>query len=210
MTEKVGFDQKLGARLPLEARFRDETGRELALGELFGSRPVVLAPVYYGCPLLCGQVLRGLVRGLRPLSVEAGKDFDVVAFSINPDETPRLPGRNGLRMSSNTTGPGARRGWHFLTGDEASIAALSSSIGFRFTRDQETKLYTHAAGVVVVTSDGRHLALFLRDRLPAQGARARNQAGASRQGGLSDRPAALACVTTMIRRPGSTRCRSCG
>ena len=134
MTEKVGFDQKLGARLPLEARFRDETGRELALGELFGSRPVVLAPVYYGCPLLCSQVLRGLVRRLKPLSVEAGKDFDVVAFSINPDETPALAGPKQTAYLEQYDRPGSERGWHFLTGDEASIAALSSSIGFRFTR----------------------------------------------------------------------------
>jgi protein SCO1 len=153
-TSQVGFDQKLGARLPLEARFRDESGRELSLGELFGRRPVILAPVYYGCPLLCGQVLTGLARGLKPLGLEAGKDFDVVAYSINPEEMPALAASKRSAYLERYDRPGSEPGWHFLTGEEASIAALSSAIGFRYTRDKETKLYTHAAGVVVVTTDG--------------------------------------------------------
>ncbi len=141
-------------RLPLEARFRDESGREVSLGELFGKRPVLIAPVYYGCPLLCGQVLIGLARGLKPLSLEAGKDFDVVAFSINPDETPALAESKRTAYLERYDRPGTEAGWHFLTGDEDSIAALASAVGFRFTRDPQTKLYTHAAGVVVATSDG--------------------------------------------------------
>ena len=87
---QVGFDQKLGVQLPLELHFRDESGRELPLGDLFGRRPVILAPVYYDCPMLCDQLLNGLTRSLKPLSLDAGKDFDVVAFSINPEETPAL------------------------------------------------------------------------------------------------------------------------
>ena len=154
VTAQVGFDQKLGAKLPLDARFRDESGRELSLGELFGRRPVILAPVYYGCPLLCGQVLTGLARGLTPLSLEAGKDFDVVAFSINPDEMPALAESKRAAYLERYGRPGTESGWHFLTGDEPSITALASAIGFRYTRDPQTKLYTHAAGLVVVTSDG--------------------------------------------------------
>ena len=90
VVNQVGFDQKLGVRLPLDLRFRDDSGRELALGDLFGRRPVILAPVYYRCPMLCNQVLNGLTRSLKPLSLDAGKDFDVVAVSINPDEMPEL------------------------------------------------------------------------------------------------------------------------
>jgi protein SCO1 len=154
VTAQVGFDQKLGAKLPLGARFRDESGRDLSLGELFGSRPVILAPVYYGCPLLCGQVLTGLARGLKPLALEPGKDFDVVAFSINPDEMPALAESKRTAYLERFDRPGTESGWHFLTGDEPSIGALASAIGFRFTRDPQTKLYAHAAGLVVVTSDG--------------------------------------------------------
>jgi protein SCO1/2 len=154
VTAQVGFDQKLGARLPLEARFRDESGQEVSLGDLFGKRPVILAPVYYRCPLLCGQVLTGLARGLKPLSLGAGKDYDVVALSINPEETPAMAASARAASLERYDRPGSESGWHFLTGQEASIAAVASAIGFRYTRDPQTKLYTHAAGLVVVTSDG--------------------------------------------------------
>jgi protein SCO1/2 len=154
LTNKVGFDQMLGAKLPLEARFRDQSGRELALFEVFGRRPVILAPVYYGCPLLCGQVLTGLARGLKPLGLEVGRDFDVVAFSINPDEKPALAEAKRTAYIERYDRPGTESGWHFLTGEGASITALCRAIGFRYTQDAQTKLYTHAAGVVVVTSDG--------------------------------------------------------
>jgi protein SCO1/2 len=154
VTSQVGFEQKLGARLPLEVRFRDESGQEIILGELFGKRPVILAPVYYRCPLLCGQVLTGLARGLKPLSLGAGKDFDLVAFSINPEETPAMAASARAASLERYDRPGSEAGWHFLTGQEASIAALSSAIGFRYTRDPQTTLYTHAAGLVIVTSDG--------------------------------------------------------
>ncbi len=154
VTSQVGFDQNLGAKVPLEARFRDESGRELSLGELFGKRPVLLVPVYYGCPLLCGQVLAGLTRGLKPLSLEAGKDFDVVAFSIDPEETPALAASKRSAYLERYDRPGSEPGWHFLTGEEASIGALSRAIGFRYTHDAQTKLYAHAAGAVLVQSDG--------------------------------------------------------
>ena len=110
LTTQVGFDQKLGAKLPLAAHFRDESGRELPLGDYFGRRPVILVPVYYGCPLLCGQLLAGLTRGLKPLSLEPGKDFDVIAFSINPDGG-ALTGRSRRKrpISSATTARGASR-----------------------------------------------------------------------------------------------------
>ncbi len=103
---QVGFDQKLGAQLPLGLSFRDDSGRDLRLGELFGRRPVILAPVYFRCPMLCNQLLNGLTRSLKPVSLNPGKDFDVVAFSINPDESPNLGGvRRKPPISSGTTGP---------------------------------------------------------------------------------------------------------
>ncbi len=109
VVSQVGFDQKLGVQLPLDLAFRDESGRELRLGELFGRRPVILAPVYYRCPLLCNQLLNGLTRSLKPVSLGAGKDFDVVAFSINPDETPELAARRRLPIWSNTTDRALKR-----------------------------------------------------------------------------------------------------
>jgi protein SCO1/2 len=154
VTSQAGFDQELGAKLPLAAHFRDESGRDLPLGEYFGRRPAILAPVYYGCPLLCGQLLAGLVRGLKPLSLEAGRDFDVIAFSIDPSEGPALALSKKNAYLERYDRPGSEPGWHFLTGEPASITALAAKIGFRYTYNQETKQFTHAAGVVVVTPEG--------------------------------------------------------
>ena len=151
----VGFDQKLGVQLPLELSFRDESGRDVRVGELFGRRPVILVPVYYGCPMLCNQLLNGLTRSLKPVSLNPGTDFDVVAFSINPSETPELAGQKKIGYLERYDRAGTESGWHFLTGTEASIAALTASIGFRYTYNPQTKLYAHAAGVVIATPDGR-------------------------------------------------------
>jgi protein SCO1 len=152
---QVGFDQKLGSQLPLAERFRDDTGRELALAELFGRRPIILAPVYYGCPMLCNQLLNGLTRSLKPLSLAAGTDFDLVAFSINPAEAPELAGRKKAAYLEEYDRAGAEAGWHFLTGDARSVEALAQAIGFRYTYNPDTRLYAHAAGIVIVTPDGR-------------------------------------------------------
>ncbi len=155
ITSEVGFDQNLGADVPLDLPFRDEAGREIRLSDLFGKRPVIVVPVYYGCPLLCGQVLAGLTRGLKPLSLDAGKDFDVIAFSINPEEGPALATSKKEAYLERYDRPGTESGWHFLTADDTSIKALTTTIGFRYTYNPSTKLYAHAAGIVVVTPDGR-------------------------------------------------------
>jgi protein SCO1/2 len=157
---QVGFDQKLGVQLPLELSFRDDAGRPVRLGDLFGRRPVILAPVYYGCPLLCSQLLNGLVRGLKPVSLDAGKDFDVVAFSIDPHETSALAGPKKAAYLKRYDRPGTDSGWHFLTGDQSSISALAQAIGFRYAYNPRTRLFTHAAGIVIATPGGRAARYF--------------------------------------------------
>jgi protein SCO1/2 len=151
----VRFDQQLGARLSTGLRFRDEGGREVRLGDYLGRRPVILAPVYYKCPLLCNQVLNGLVRTLRAVSLDAGSGFDVVAVSINPAETPELARWKRAAYLERYDRPVAERGWHFLVGDREPIDELCRTIGFRYRFNPDTGLYAHAAGIVVVTPDGR-------------------------------------------------------
>jgi len=155
MASDVRFDQRLGAQLPLGLRFRDEAGREVRLGDYLGRRPVILAPVYYKCPLLCNQVLNGLVRTLKAVSLSAGSGFDVVAVSISPDETPELAGRKRAAYLERYDRPDAERGWHFLVGDREPIDELCRTIGFQFRYNPRTGLYAHAAGIVVITPDGR-------------------------------------------------------
>ena len=168
VVREVGFDQRLGERLPLGLRFRADSGRDLALGELFGPRPVILAPVYYRCPMLCNQVLNGLTRSLKPLALDVGKDFDVIIFSIDPGESSELAARKKANYLERYDRPGTESGWHFLTGGESSIAELTRAIGFRYTYNPRTKLYAHAAGVVVATPDGRLARYFYGVDFPAK------------------------------------------
>ena len=129
---KVSFDQRLNEPLPLELPFKDEDGRSVRLGSYFGSKPVVLAFVYYECPMLCTQVLNGLTTSLTVLDETVGREFDVVAVSFDPRETPVLA--NGKKKSNldRYKRPESAGGWHFLTGDEASIKALTDAAGFHY------------------------------------------------------------------------------
>jgi protein SCO1 len=158
--QRVRFDQKLDAKLPLDARFRDESGRDVALGEYFGKKPVVLAFVYYECPMLCTQILNGLVSGLGVLELSAGKEFDVVAISFDARETPVMAAAKKAVYLDTYRRPDAEQGWHFLTGDETNIRRVTDAAGFQFSWDEPTQQFAHASGVIVVTPDGR-LARYL-------------------------------------------------
>ncbi len=151
----VGIDQRLNERLPLDLRFRDETGRDVALGDFFGKRPVVLALVYYNCPMLCTQVLNGLLASLNVVSLEAGRDFDVVAVSFDPRETPPMAAAKKEAYLSRYQHPEAANGWHFLTGEPGAIAALTQAAGFRYRFDEKLGQFAHASAVMVATPDGR-------------------------------------------------------
>ncbi|MEX2260809.1 MAG: SCO family protein [Bryobacteraceae bacterium] len=153
--KSVAFEQRLNEQAPLDLTFRDETGREVRLGEFFGSKPVVLAPVYYECPMLCTQILNGLVSSLRPVSFDPGKEFDVIAVSFDPRETPSLASAKKAGYMKRFQRPGTEAGFHFLTGNEASIKALMDSIGFRYAWDEKTQQFAHASGIVVLTPQGR-------------------------------------------------------
>lgn len=150
----VGFDQKLGATVPLDVMLRDEMGNPVALGSYFGVRPVILSLVYYGCPMLCGMSLNGLAGSLKTLKFEAGKEFEVLSVSFNPAEGPAeaLAKKNALLTVYKR--PGAHN-WHFLTADAEAIRRLTASVGFRYVYDKETKQFAHATGVVVLTPEGR-------------------------------------------------------
>jgi protein SCO1 len=158
--QAVRFEQRLDTMLPLDAVFRDEQGQTVRLGDYFGTRPVVLAFVYYECPMLCTQILNGLVSGLGVLNQTAGTDFDVVAISFDARETPVMAAAKKAAYLDRYARPGAERGWHFLTGDEASIRRVTDTAGFHFAWDEQTQQFAHASGVIVVTPDGR-LARYL-------------------------------------------------
>jgi protein SCO1/2 len=125
------------------------------LGQYFGSKPVILALVYYECPMLCTLTLNGLAGALKALSFDVGNEFEIVTVSFNPSETPALAAAKKQAYLARYGRPGAERGWHFLTGDEASIQQLTRAVGFRYTYVPEQKQYAHAAGITVLTPRGR-------------------------------------------------------
>jgi protein SCO1/2 len=151
----VGLEQRLNEQVPLDLAFRDDAGRPVSLRQYFGRKPVVLALVYYECPMLCTLVLNGLLRSLRALSFDAGRDFEVVAVSIDPAEKPSLAAINKRRFTSGYARPGAADGVHFLTGEEAAIQSLAQAVGFRYRYDAKTDQYAHASGIMLLTPDGR-------------------------------------------------------
>lgn len=151
----IGIQQKLDAQLPLDTEFQDETGATVPLRSLFGNRPVLLTPVYYRCPMLCSQILSGVVSGLRPLSLRPGRDFDVLAISINPNETPADAAAKRDEYSTRYSSRAGPKGWHFLVGSQASITAVMSAIGFHYRWDPKTKMFVHASGVMVITPEGK-------------------------------------------------------
>jgi len=156
--QKVGIEQRLGEQLPLEAKFKNEDGREIALGDLFKSgRPVVLALVYYECPMLCNQVLNGLSGSMKGISLDPGKDYDIVAISLDARENdkPGLAANKRASYIDRFGRKGTENGWHFLTGDQASIDAVTKAVGFKYEWDEKSKQFAHASGIMIVTPDGR-------------------------------------------------------
>ena len=167
-TKDVGFDQKLGGQVPLDLVFKDESGQDVRLSRYFGKRPVILHLMYFECPMLCGMSIEGLLRSLRALSWDVGREFEVVTVSFDPREGPELATAKKANVIETYGRPGAGDGWHFLTGSEASIRALTQSVGFRYVWDAEQKQFAHATGVVILTPGGRISRYFFGIEYPTK------------------------------------------
>jgi protein SCO1/2 len=165
---EVGFDQNLGESVPLDLEFTDHTGARIELRELFGERPIVRVPAYYECPMLCTLVLDGLSRTLRTLPFNPGTEFDVVTVSFDPRETPEQAAETRDEVLARFRRPETAHGWHFLTGEQPAIESLTSAVGFRYAFDEALGEYAHAAGVVVITPEGRIARYFFGIEYPAR------------------------------------------
>lgn len=157
---EIGIDQRLGESLPLDAPFKDENGRAVVLGDYFGKKPVVLVMTYFECPMLCTLVLNGLTRTLKTMAFEPGKEFDVVAVSFDPQDTPELAAKKKATYVAEYGREATAAGWHFLTGDEAAIARVATAVGFHYKWVPEEKQFAHAAAIMIATAEGR-LARYL-------------------------------------------------
>jgi len=153
--QNVGIEQRLNQQVPLDLAFRDETGKAVRLADYFGQKPVILNLVYYKCPMLCSQVLIGLTGALKVLKFDVGNQFNVLTVSFNPRETPDLALATKADYLKRYGRAGAAEGWHFLTGPEQSITALTQAVGFEYQYDPKTDQYAHATAIVLLTPDGR-------------------------------------------------------
>ena len=160
MLKDVRIDQKLDEAVPLDLPFVDETGKDVMLQQYFGARPVVVALVYYECPMLCTQVLNGLFTSMEPLKLDAGRDFDLVVVSFDPGETPAMATAKKAAYLKHYQRPTADAGIHFLTGRQPAIDRLADAVGFRYAYDETIDQYAHPAAVTILTPQG-HVSKYL-------------------------------------------------
>jgi protein SCO1/2 len=151
----VGIDQQLGSQIDLNLQFRDESGKPVGLSSYFHGRPVIFAPVYYMCGSLCPMTLNSLSQSLRILTFDAGKDFEVVAFSFDPKETTDMAATTRARFIKDYNRKSSEGGIHFLTGDAAAIQSLTKSLGFRYKWDNQSQQWAHATAIMVATPAGK-------------------------------------------------------
>jgi protein SCO1/2 len=153
--KNVGIEQHLNEQIPPALTFRDETGKSVQLADYFGKKPMILNLVYYQCPMLCGEVLSGLESALRVLKFDVGKEFDVLTVSFDPKETPEMASAKKAEYLKRYGRPGATAGWHFLTGSQSSIDALTKAAGFQYQYDPKSGQFAHATAIMVLTPEGK-------------------------------------------------------
>jgi protein SCO1/2 len=153
--KNVGFDPQLNAQMPLDLPFVDENGSDVQLRDYFKQKPVVLAFVYYGCPMLCNQVEQGVVGSLRMLSFTPGRDYEVVFVSFDPRESADMAAQKKKSTMEHFRRPETASGWHFLTGTKDSIEVATKAANFRYSFDTKNNLFAHASGIMLLTPDGR-------------------------------------------------------
>ena len=154
LLKDVDIIQKLGNTIPLDAPFIDENGKDVTLGDYFGKRPVVLALVYYECPMLCTQVLNGVFSSMAAMPFTTGKEFDLLVISFDPGETPALAVEKKNAYFERYRRPGSQNGMHFLTGRPDSIKKITDAVGFKYAYDAAIDQFAHPAALTVLTSGG--------------------------------------------------------
>ena len=168
---EVSIAQRLNEPIPPEIIFRDENGKAVRLGDYFGTKPIVLSLVYFDCPALCTEVLNGELRTMKAITLDLGKDFDAITVSFEPKDTPELAKAKRDVYAGQYGRPGARENWHFLTGDQPSIDALTQAAGFHYAYDSASRQYAHAAAILVLTPHGRIARYFYGVQYPGRDVR---------------------------------------
>lgn len=167
----VGIDQRLNQQVPLDLKFRDETGQPVTLRSYFGKKPVILSLVYYSCPMLCTMVENGLLNALRDVKFNIGEQYEVVTVSFDPSDRPEVAMAKKAIYAGLYGRPGTKRGWHFLVGEEPAIRALTQAVGFRYNYDPQTRQFAHATAIMVLTPQGKVSRYFYGIQYPARDVR---------------------------------------
>jgi protein SCO1 len=167
--KNVAFRPELNGQVPLDTAFRDESGKSVQLGQYFHQqKPVLLAFVYYGCPMLCTQLEQGVVGSLRMLSFNPGRDYEVVFVSFDERDTPEMAAAKKNTAMDHFRRKETAAGWHFLTGSKESIAAVTNSANFHFNFDVKNNLFAHASGIMLLTPEGRISRYFYGVEFPGR------------------------------------------
>ena len=153
--KNVGMRQNLNQQIPPDLAFKDDLGRSVRLQDYFGKKPMILNLVYYNCPMLCGEVLSGLVNSLRMMKFDVGKEFDVITVSFDPSETPEMAAKKKAEFLKRYKRGGAEQGWHFLVGDQGAVDSLTKAAGFQYQYDEKTKQFAHATAIMILTPEGK-------------------------------------------------------
>jgi protein SCO1 len=169
--QNVDVEQMLGAQVPLNAPFKNERGETVRISDLLKDKPAILTLVYYECPMLCTQVLNGVVTSLRPINFTPGKEFNIITISFDPGETTDLASAKKAAYLQQYGRSGAEQGWHFLTGSQESIAQLTSSVGFKYSYDAKIDQFAHASVIMVLTPEGRVSRYFYGIEYPSRDVR---------------------------------------
>ncbi|HEY3704031.1 MAG TPA: SCO family protein [Terracidiphilus sp.] len=157
--DKVGIQQHLNQQLPLNLSFTDDAGKQVQLADYFGKKPAILALVYYQCPMLCSEELNGLVSALLMVDEVPGRDFNIVVVSIDPSEGTDLAAAKKRSYVKRYGKPQTADGWHFLTGTQPNIDALTKAVGFGYVKipgpDGKLTQFAHASAIQLVTPEGK-------------------------------------------------------
>lgn len=153
--ENVGIAQHLNEQIPAQLEFLDETGKQVRLADYFGKKPIILNLAYYNCPMLCPEVMSGLTSALRTLKFDVGKEFEVLTVSFDPRETPAMAAEKKKEYLHRYGRPGAEQGWHFLTGQQDAMTALTKAAGFQYQYDPKIGQFAHTTAIMVLTPEGK-------------------------------------------------------
>jgi protein SCO1/2 len=185
---QVAIDQRLGEKVPLDLPFKDESGHRTTLGECTAGKPTILVLAYFRCPMLCTEVLNGVLAAARSIPANAGDDFNIVVVSFDPREKAPLAALKKAAYVQEYGRPSGDRGWHFLTGDPLAIATLADAVGFQYEYDPESEQYAHASGIIFLAPDGTISRYLLGIKFPSSDVRlALTEASAGKVGSPADR-----------------------